>query len=255
MVLLKIIYSIYALLVFFTFSIPILIAYLFLKVLPYKKQIVGAYFLNRILVFIVGMFTFYSFKVKGIEKIDLDKNWIVVANHNNLMDMIAAAYGIRINAKPLVKKEVGNIPILGQLFQIGCLLVDRSSKSSREKVQNILKKELEQGGSILIFPEGTRNRSSKPLGSFYNGAFELAMATGVPILPIVFTNIRKIARPDSLLIMPGLIEINYLDPILPQNFKINSSDELKQFCYKEMESYLLKNDDEFRKALEIETND
>jgi 1-acyl-sn-glycerol-3-phosphate acyltransferase len=171
------------------------------------------------------------------------------------MDMIAAAYGIRINAKPLVKKEVGRIPILGQLFQIACLLVDRSSKTSRENAQNVLKKEIEMGGSILIFPEGTRNRTNKPLKSFYNGAFDLALETGVPILPIVFTNIRKIARPDSLLINPGIIEVNYLNPIFPDNFEKNDVENFKQFCFNEMESFLLKNDDEFKKALQIESND
>jgi 1-acyl-sn-glycerol-3-phosphate acyltransferase len=255
MIFLRFLFSFYALLVFFVFAIPILFGYITLKFLPYKKQIGGAYFLNRILVFIVAFFTFFRFKIRGIEKIDLSRNWIVISNHNNLMDMIAAAYGIRINAKPLVKKEVGRIPILGQLFQIACLLVDRSSKTSRENAQNVLKKEIEMGGSILIFPEGTRNRTNKPLKSFYNGAFDLALETGVPILPIVFTNIRKIARPDSLLINPGIIEVNYLNPIFPDNFEKNDVENFKQFCFNEMESFLLKNDDEFKKALQIESND
>ena len=255
MIVFRFLYSFYALLVFFVFAIPILLGYVSLKFLPYKKQIGGAYFLNRILVFIVAFFTFYRFKIKGIEKIDLSRNWIVVCNHNNLMDIFAAAYGIRVNAKPLVKKENSRIPILGQLFQLACLLVDRSSKDSREMANKVLKVELEMGGSILIFPEGTRNRTNKPLKPFYNGAFDLSLETGVPILPIVFTNIRKIGRPDSLLISPGIIEINYLNPIFPDNDDKYNVEGFKQICFNEMESFLLKNDNEFKKALQIESND
>ncbi|MBK8671505.1 MAG: hypothetical protein IPN93_00505 [Bacteroidetes bacterium] len=109
-------------------------------------------------------------------------------------------------------------------------------------------------GPFLFFG-GTRNRTNKPLKPFYNGAFDLSLETGVPILPIVFTNIRKIGRPDSLLISPGIIEINYLNPIFPDNDDKYNVEGFKQICFNEMESFLLKNDNEFKKALQIESND
>lgn len=246
MVVFRILYSIYTLLVFFVFAIPILFAYLFLKLLPYKKQIGGAYFLNRILVFSFSIFTFYRYKIKGLDKIIKNHNCIVIVNHYNVMDMIAIAYGCRVNAKPLVKKELGKIPILGQLFQIACLTLDRKSEESREKAQMKMKWELENGGSILIFPEGTRNRSDAPLKSFYNGAFELSLQTGIPILPIVLTNIRKITDADSLIVRPGIIELNYLDPIFPANFEKSSVEILKEKCFQVMEDFLIENDDHFK---------
>ena len=241
-----VIYSIYAVIVFFLLAIPILIAYLFLKFLPYEKQIDGVYFLNRILVFLVAMFTFNSFKDVDIELVDFKKTYVVIANHNNLMDLLGSAYGNRISAKPLVKKELGDIPILGQLFQLSSIMVNRSSKDSRKEVLQQMKEELLMGISIMIFPEGTRNRTPNPLKNFYDGAFELSIYSGFPILPIVFNNVRKIAAPDTLLIKPGVIEVCYLPPIYPEGYTMDNLEAYKEKCFRIMENYLIENDDSFK---------
>lgn len=159
--------------------------------------------------------------------------------------MMATAYGQRVNAKPLVKRELTLIPGLGQLFSLMCLPVDRSSKEARNASKVRMLNELKQGISVLIFPEGTRNRTKDPLIPFYDGAFELAIDAQVPILPVVLTNIRKINRVDTLLVQPGTLEITHLPPIKTTGMAIHQLDELKQRTFDAMKNYLLQYDEYF----------
>ncbi len=247
----KILFSAWAVILFMLISIPILISYLIIKLLPYKKQIKGVFITNRVFIFIWSVFTGYRYKIRGLENIEKNQTYVTVVNHVNMADMIAAAYGIRISAKPLIKKELLRIPILGQVFALGCLPIDRSSKQSRHESKVRMLKDLRNGISILIFPEGTRNRSENPLLPFFDGAFELAIEAQVPVMPVVFTNIRKINKVDTLLITPGVLEITHLEPISTKGWEIHQTQELKTKVYESMKAYILKNDLYFKDHLSI----
>lgn len=126
-----------------------------------------------------------------------------------------------------------------------CLPVDRSSKEARHASKVRMLNDLKQGISVVIFPEGTRNRTKDPLIPFYDGAFELAIDAQVPIMPIVLTNIRKINRVDTLLVRPGTLEVTHLEPVSPVGYTQDKLAELKEIVYKKMEKYLLENDSYF----------
>ena len=210
---LKFVYSIWTVVSFLLLTIPMMIGYLLLKLIPYQKQINGVYVINRTAIFIWSVVVGMRYKIRGLENIDKQQTYVVVINHINAADMMATAYGQRVNAKPLVKRELTLVPGLGQLFTLMCLPVDRSSKEARNASKVRMLNELKQGISVLIFPEGTRNRTKEPLLPFYDGAFELAIDAQVPILPVVLTNIHKINKVDTLLIQPGTMEITHLTPI------------------------------------------
>ena len=135
-----------------------------------------------------------------------------------------------------------------------CLPVDRSSKEARNASKVRMLNELKQGISILIFPEGTRNRTKNPLIPFYDGAFELAIEAQVPILPVVLTNIRKINRVDTLLVQPGTLEITHLPPIDTKGLSIHQLEELKQRTFDVMKNNLLQHDEYFIKMAESDKN-
>jgi 1-acyl-sn-glycerol-3-phosphate acyltransferase len=77
-----------------------------------------------------------------------------------------------------------------------------------------LKIDLGNGQSILIFPEGTMNRSDAPLSEFYDGAFRLAIETQTAIVPMVILNARKLLpRDNPLAIRPGVLECVFADRV------------------------------------------
>ncbi len=240
--LLKFFYSIWTVVSFLLLTIPMAIGYLLLKLIPYKKQINGVYAINQTAIFIWSVLVGMRYKIKGLENIDKHQTYVVVANHVNAADMMATAYGQRVPAKPLVKKELTLIPGLGQLFSLMCLPVDRSSKEARNKSKIRMLNELKQGISVLIFPEGTRNRTKEPLIPFFDGAFELAIEAQVPIIPVVLTNIRKINRVDTLLVQPGTMEITHLPPIKTTGLQAHQIENLKQEVFQKMSNYLLEYD-------------
>lgn len=229
-------------------TIPMAIGYLLLKLVAYKKQIHGVYIINRIAIFIWSVVVGMRYKIRGLENITKEQTYVVVVNHVNAADMMATAYGQRVPAKPLVKRELTLIPGLGQLFSLMCLPVDRSSKEARHASKVRMLNELKQGISILIFPEGTRNRTKNPLIPFFDGAFELAIDAQVPILPVVLSNIRHINKVDTLLVQPGTMEITHLPPVSTKGMLPEQLETLKQTVYSKMESFLLENDSYFRKA-------
>ncbi|MCB9033181.1 MAG: 1-acyl-sn-glycerol-3-phosphate acyltransferase [Chitinophagales bacterium] len=243
---LKLIYSTWVIITFFLLVIPMMIAYVFIYFLPKHKKIDAVYRINRTFLFVWSIFSFFTYKVTGLNLYNTNQSYVVVLNHNNAADMFAAAYGLRIPAKPLIKKELLRIPLLGQLFMMACTPVDRSSAEGRKQSKELIYSELAQGVSPLIFPEGTRNRTTFPLKDFYNGAFEIAIDTQTPILPVVLTNIRKLNKVDTWLAEPGVIEINHLQPIETKGMTIDDLDKLKLYTHAIMWNYLVKHDDDFK---------
>ena len=243
---LKFLYSVWIMAWFFVWTFPLLFSYLFIKLLPYPKQIHGVYYVNRFYLFFWSFFAGYRYKIRGLENIDRSQSYIVVGNHTNLADLIALAYGQRVTAKPLVKKELKHIPVLGQLFALACVQVDRSNAASRKRSKEVILSDLKQGISVLIMPEGTRNRTEYPLKEFYNGAFELAIEAQVPIMPVVMPNLRKINKVDTLLLQPGVIETHHLPPVNTAGMTIDDVETLKHKVHGIMWAYIMQHDDHFK---------
>src|SRR4051812_11230694 len=111
---LKLLYSVWVVVSFMIITIPLLICYLLLHFIPYKKQIKYVFIINRIFLFIWSIFVGMRYKINWLHNIDKKETYVVVMNHQNVADMIALAFGLRIPCKPLIKKELLFIPFLGQ---------------------------------------------------------------------------------------------------------------------------------------------
>ncbi len=243
---LRFFYSIWNVASFLILTIPMMFGYLLLKFVPYPKQIVGVYYINRFFIFIWSAFVGFRYKIKGLENIDKNQTYIVVANHVNASDLMAISYGLRVYAKPLIKKELTYVPGLGQLFSLMCIPVDRSSKEARHQSKMRMLDDLKKGISIFLFPEGTRNRTKQPLLPFYDGAFELSIESKLPILPVMLTNLRKINRVDTLLLQPGILEVTHLPPIYPKDYTLEKMEAYKNEVRNIMEKFLIENDTYFQ---------
>lgn len=102
-----------------------------------------------------------------------------------------------------------------------------------------MKEVLATGLDMLIYPEGTRNRTSEPLKSFHSGAFKLAIDTNKPIIPVVLLNTKKIlpAKP-AMYFTPGKIQMDILPAIYPEGHTIDS---LKNKVFDIMAAHYLAN--------------
>lgn len=144
------------------------------------------------------------------------------------MDIPALVVTIKGQFRALAKKELLKIPVFGWIAQVMCVVVDRSSNESRRKSMDNLKRILGMGISVLIFPEGTQNRTKEPLQPFYDGAFRIAIETQEPILPIVVLNAGKIMPPGRAYIQPGKIVVVVGEEIPTKGLTLADMKELRE---------------------------
>jgi 1-acyl-sn-glycerol-3-phosphate acyltransferase len=199
-------YTLWVLLVFTVF----MIIYLPGILLPFLFGLRGgsvSFFFLKVWSWTFSKLNFIPYKVKVKNNIDTGKSYIYVCNHTSYLDIPGICLAIPTQYRPLAKKELKRIPVFGWIAALACVIVDRSSNESRRKSMDHLKDILKRGVSILIFPEGTQNRTDEPLQPFYDGAFRIAIETQQPILPIVTINAGNLMPPNSVNVNPGTITV------------------------------------------------
>lgn len=154
------------------------------------------------------------YRIYGRENIRPGQAYIYLSNHTSYLDIPGVCLTVPRQIRPLAKKELLRIPVLGWIIRHASVIVDRSNNESRRKSMDHLKEVLRRGISILIFPEGTQNRTAEPLQPFYDGAFRIAIEMQQPILPMVILNAGKLMPPRSMHIEPGTITIR-INPEIP----------------------------------------
>lgn len=151
--------------------------------------------------------------VKGKEHLWSHRPAVFILNHQSSMDMFIAAKLIRRDARGIAKKELKNMPLIGQMLQAGgVIFIDRKNKDKAIEAMQPAVNALKNGTSVIIFPEGTRSKSYK-LGKFKKGAFHLAMQAQVPIVPIIITNAIDSIPQDKGIFKPAAVEVKILKPI------------------------------------------
>lgn len=184
-------------------------------------------------------FCFFSIRTKNKKAIKPGKAYIYVCNHNSYLDAVAIVRAIPGAFKPLGKIEMVRVPIFGIIYRRVVVMIDRASKESRAKSVEQLKADLAEGQSILIFPEGTMNRTNRALTEFYDGAFRLAIETQTPIAPMVIINARNLfPRADPLAARPGTITCVFGEPVEIYGLVAENLDDLKARVHKRMSSLI-----------------
>ena len=152
--------------------------------------------------------------VRGKKNFRNGENYIVLCNHNALIDIPVSSPAIPGGNKTIAKIEMAKIPLFGYLYKTGSVLVDRKSDASRKDSYNKMKKVLAMGLHMCIYPEGTRNKTDQPLKSFHSGAFRLAIETGKAIIPGIIFNTKKVLPFNkSYAVIPHPLEIHFLEPV------------------------------------------
>lgn len=93
-------------------------------------------------------------------------------------------------------------------------------------------------GGVLFFPEGHRSRTGM-LQPFYSGAFRLAQATGLPIVPLCITGTDTMLPPGRFFMQPALVRLRALDPVFPADFPGKGGVALREEVRSRMAAALL----------------
>jgi 1-acyl-sn-glycerol-3-phosphate acyltransferase len=177
-------------------------------------------------------------KVFGKNNFAKDTAYIVVCNHNSLMDVPLTSPYIPGANKTIAKKSFAKIPLFGWFYRKGSVLVDRNSDASRRRSFEDMKQVLKKGMHMCIYPEGTRNRTKEPLKKFYDGAFRLAVDTKTSVVPTLIFNTKKALPPNkTFYFLPKKLEMHFLEPVAPDNQAI---DQLKEKVFGIMKEYYVR---------------
>ena len=168
--------------------IPVWVTTLFKE--PRRSQLLHPVFKAWMSVFLPLVFC--PVRRKGKHFFEKGKNYVVVINHNSLADIPVSSPWIPGPNKTLAKAEMAKIPIFGVIYKAGSILVNRKHEGSRRESFVKMQQMLDLGLHLCLYPEGTRNKTEKPLQQFYDGAFIAAIKAQKPIIPALIFNTKKI---------------------------------------------------------------
>ncbi len=187
---------------------------------------------------IFSKLTFIRYSIEGKRNFKKEKSYIYVSNHTSFLDIPGVVLTLPGAFRALAKKELLKIPVFGIIVGGATISVDRSSTDSRKKSIDKLKQTLKEGIDILLFAEGTQNRSKKILQPFHDGAFRIAIDTQQPILPIVIIGAGKLMPPGKLSLRPGEIKIIVGKEIQTEGLTTSDSGDLKNQTFEVMKNMI-----------------
>lgn len=150
--------------------------------------------------------------IRGIENIP-DGTCVFVSNHQGNFDFLVILANIDKHIGFLAKTEILKLKIVsGWMKKMHCVFINRNDVRDSLKAINQGVENVKNGYSMVIFPEGTRSKSSN-LGEFKKGALKLATKTDAPIVPIVLDGTYKMFEDGNGRLKSGTVEMSILKPI------------------------------------------
>ena len=150
--------------------------------------------------------------VHGFETLNAAEPHIYASNHVSWFDVPALAK-ILPHYKFVAKAELFKVPVFGHgMRAVGMIEIQRENRKAAFGAYDVAAERIRAGSSVVVFPEGTRGREYA-LRPFKKGPFVLAIAAGVPIVPIIVHGTIEIMPKGSLWVHPGTIDVHLLEPV------------------------------------------
>ena len=176
-------------------------------------------------------------RVRGLEHIPPGV-CLFVANHTSSADAPAVVGAIPRRIAVILKESLFKWPIVGQVFLSAHFIpVNRTAHDSAVAAVEKATEALRAGQSFLIYPEGTRSPDGR-LQRFKKGAVMMAINAGVPIVPMVCSGAHRIMEKRSLVIHPGEIVVEFLEPIESSGYSLEERDVLNEKIWEAMAARL-----------------
>jgi 1-acyl-sn-glycerol-3-phosphate acyltransferase len=181
-----------------------------------------ARFWARSILFVSGI----SVEVRGISEIDPDRSYIYMSNHLSNFDIPVLLARLPVQFRWLAKAELFRIPLFGRAMRgAGYISIDRFNRKSAFASIEKAASRIQQGVSVMIFPEGTRSRDGC-LQSFKKGGFVLAVDSKVPVVPLVIQGTQTIMPKGGRLIYPNPVVLQICRPIETTGYSRGTKEKL-----------------------------
>lgn len=179
--------------------------------------------------------------------LEFSRACVIVANHQSNYDLYVLGRVVPQRTVSIGKKSLKWVPFFGQLYWLaGNVLLDRSNALKAKRAMLTTTDTLKhQNTSIWVFPEGTRNLGEDLL-PFKKGAFQMAIAAGVPIIPVCASSYAKHIRLNRW--NSGTIMIRSLPAIPTAGLKLDDLPQLMLDCRAQMQQCINAMDEELARA-------
>ena len=216
---LRTVYGVFALAVFFLVVVVASVAAVVVPRLDWRRSLTHR--LARIALAVLGL----RVTVTGLENLP-EGSCVVAANHSSYVDGVVLTAILPPRFSFVIKREAASMPFVGMLLRrIGSEFVDRNDQAGRQRGARRVIQRAEQGHSLVFFPEGTFDEHVG-LKRFHVGAFIAAVRGGIPVVPTVIHGARRAMPSTSLLVRPGRIVVEILEP-LPEPATVATPDWLR----------------------------
>ena len=185
---------------------------------------------RRLIIFLSTTISGIFFNVQFEEPVDWKRTYIIVGNHTSNLDVSAISMAAKNNFCFIGKEELLNNLVLGFFFRTIDITVNRESKMSSFRAFKSAAERLQDGISVIIFPEATIPDDYPPtLHAFKNGAFRLAIELKIPILPVTSIDTWKVLwdTGSEYGSRPGICNIFVHKPIETAHLTIDDADALR----------------------------
>jgi 1-acyl-sn-glycerol-3-phosphate acyltransferase len=183
--------------------------------------------------------------VDNRELVDRTRPCVIVANHQSFADVVTFGSIFPRRTVSAGKREIGRIPVFGWFYRLsGNLIIDREhARAAHDSLAAAARTMQQENLTVWFMPEGHRNPGPQLL-PFKSGAFRLALAAGVPVLPIVAAPLTRIVDMRRRLARPGRLDVRVLDPVSTEGLQSRDLPELAARVRAAMQSAI----DELRAA-------
>ena len=218
-------YTLYGLIVFFILFVIFFFFLLIPIIFPKKFRLVGTFnrWWARSMFILIGI----PFKVIYHERLNPKRQYIFCPNHCSYLDIPTVALN-RHNTVFVGKNDMENIPFFGFMYSKLHITVDRAKLKSRYITLVKSLKAIDQGKSLVIFPEGGIVTKYPPvMGEFKDGAFRAAIEKQIPIVPVTIPYNWIILPPDQFLLHWKGLKVIFHEPIDPSIYTLKELHLLK----------------------------
>lgn len=199
-----------------------------LKIIPIAKKKKMKWFhiaISKFMKSVLYTHTFLNKKIINEGGENFKKQSIIIANHTSFLDILSIGM-LHPKTIFLVNDWVYNSPVFGKAVQLAGFY---PVSSGIENGLDHLKKKVDQGYTLMAFPEGTRSKNHK-IKRFHKGAFYLAEQFNLDIIPVLIHGNSEIIPKGESMIRDGNITLKILDRIPPndERFSTNYSKRAKE---------------------------
>lgn len=185
--------------------------------------------------------SFSPVRTKGFEQIDRSTSYIFVANHQSAYDIFIIYGYLGQNFKWIMKNSLKKIPLVGRACRsAGHIFIDRTSSAGIREALHQAERTLQNGTSLVVFPEGTRTHTGK-VGRFKKGAFQMAIDLNLPVVPLTIDGAFDVLPRNSFRLRPHRMTLTAHAPIFPDPQNENEISRLMEEARKAIESGLPEN--------------